>query len=218
MKRNQSVGDELQSMDFFPDKEEEDEDETTKKLSLIERVLDGVQPSTVVGTFTEVGTIMVSLSIAIVESKDTPKEVTPVNTRRSMFNNTAMTNAMASAAAAAAASTAPNNAAATSFSSATASHVSASASHGHGLVQGAAPKELICKVSSIDSAFMTSMVVPVNLPTIAMIDKVHTTTTTTTDKQISYHVPNTLSYSIINPRPNTHTDTSSNTYTHEHNI
>ena len=168
MKRHQSVGDDLQSLDFFPNKEE---DETRQKLSLIERLLDGVEPSTVVGTFTEVGSIMVSLSIAIVESKETPKEVTPVNTRRSMFNNTAMASAMASAAAAAA--SAATNTAAASFGSATASHVSASASHGHGLVQGAAPKELICKVSSIDSAFLTSMVVPVNLPTIAMIDKVH---------------------------------------------
>ena len=173
-KKYMSVGDNMSSLDYFPSKEG---DESKKNLSMIERLLDGVKPSTVVGTFTEVGSIMVSLSIAIVESKEPPKEATPIGTRRSMFNNSAMANAMATAAAAA--TGAASSSAAASWGATTASHVSAS-SHGHGLVPGAAPKELICKVIPIDSAFTTSMVVPVNLPTIAMIDKVHNPTT---DKQ-----------------------------------
>ena len=159
MKRHQSVDGDMQSMEYFSNREE---DECGRTLSLMERALEGVKPSTVVGTITEVGSIMVSLSIAIVESKEATKEVTLVNTRRSMFNNSAM------AAAAAAAATVTTTAAA-SWGATTASHVSAS--HGHGLVQGAAPKELVCKVIPIDSAFITSMVVPVSLPTIAMIDK-----------------------------------------------
>ena len=34
-------------------------------------------------------------------------------------------------------------------------------------------KDLICRVVAMDSSFITSMVMPVKLPTIAMIDKVH---------------------------------------------
>ena len=170
MKRHQSVDGDMQSLELVSSREEY---ECGRALSLIERALEGVMPSTVVGTVTDVGSIMVSLSIAIVECKDAIKEVTPTNTRRSMFNNPAMATAAAAAAAATVNVTAPG---ATTPITARANPAvvawgAATASHGHGLVQGAAPKELICKVIPIDAAFTTSMVVPVNLPTIAMIDK-----------------------------------------------
>ena len=135
------------------DDEEEDKDVWLGQ-NVMERALTGVQMSEIPGQVAEAHPVMVCLSISLVEGSGAPS--TPTR-RVSHLSNSRETTATLHAA-----------------SAEVEVHVTAD-SHQlpgpGGMTQYAVPKDLIAKVVCVDSCFHSSMVIPVKLPTVAMIDK-----------------------------------------------